>query len=175
MKISKEEKSLAKIKKHKDSKYIPKGIMRSRMKNSRVMSNVKEVGEDGLIYLKTGEVSSLIEIKAIDLSLTSNQEKNNFFVTLKALYQIRGINLKCYKIDDRLNLNNNKVNLDSKLEYFESNEKKKALLEESKKLIEYLEENDFTVSSKYFFVLTAKTQEKKAKKLKFVVDNGWGA
>ena len=159
MKISKEEKSLAKIKKHKDSKYIPKGIMRSRMKNSRVMSNVKEVGEDGLIYLKTGEVSSLIEIKAIDLSLTSNQEKNNFFVTLKALYQIRGINLKCYKIDDRLNLNNNKVNLDSKLEYFESNEKKKALLEESKNLIEYLEENDFTVSSKYFFVLTAKTQE----------------
>ena len=67
LKISKEEKSLAKIKKHKDSKYIPKGIMRSRMKNSRVMSNVNEVGEDGLIYLKTGEVSSLIEIKAIDL------------------------------------------------------------------------------------------------------------
>lgn len=159
MKISKEEKSLAKIKKHKDSKYIPKGIMRTRMKNSRIMSNVKEVGEDGLIYLKTGEVASLIEIKAIDLSLTSNQEKNNFFVTLKSLYQIRGINLKCYKIDDRLNLNNNKVNLDSKLEYFESNEKKKALLEESKNLIEYLEENDFTVSSKYFFVLTAKTQE----------------
>ena len=48
MKISKEEKSLAKIKKHKDSKYIPKGIMRSRMKNSRVMSNVKEVGEDDI-------------------------------------------------------------------------------------------------------------------------------
>ena len=159
MKISKEERSLEKIKKHKDSKYIPKGIMKKRMKNSRVMSNVKEVGEDGLIYLKSGEVASLIEIKAIDLSLTSNQEKNNFFVTLKALYQIRGLNLKCYKVDDRLNLNNNKVNLDSKLEYFENNEKKKALLEESKNLIEYLEENDFTVSSRYYFVVTAKTQE----------------
>ena len=129
MKVSKEERSLAKIKKHRDSKYIPKSIMKKKMKNSKIMSNVKDIGDDGLIYLKTGEVSSLIEIKAIDLSLTSNQEKNNFFVTLKTLYQIRGINLKCYKIDDKLNLNNNKINLESKLEYFEYNENRKALLE----------------------------------------------
>ena len=106
--------------------------------------------------MKSGEVATLIEVKAIDLSLTSNQEKNLFFSMLKALYQIQNLNMKCYKLDEKLNLNANKVNLDKKIEHFENDENKKVLLEESRKLIDDLEEKNFTVSSKYYWVLIAK-------------------
>ena len=85
--------------------------------------------------------------------------KNNFFFNLKALYQIKDLNLKCYKLDEKINLNKNKVNLEGKIEYYSKNEKKKTLLEENKKLIEYLEDNDFTVSSIYYWVITAKSVE----------------
>ena len=109
---TKDEKNLTKIKKldnKNNRKYSSRGCMRKRIKNSKVISNVKEIGEDGLIYLKSGEVATLIEVKAIDLSLTSNQEKNLFFSMLKALYQIQNLNMKCYKLDEKLNLNANKV------------------------------------------------------------------
>ena len=156
---TKDEKNLTKIKKldnKNNRKYSSRGCMRKRIKNSKVISNVKEIGEDGLIYLKSGEVATLIEVKAIDLSLTSNQEKNLFFSMLKALYQIQNLNMKCYKLDEKLNLNANKVNLDKKIEHFENDENKKVLLEESRKLIDDLEEKNFTVSSKYYWILIAK-------------------
>ena len=109
---TKDEKNLTKIKKldnKNNRKYSSRGCMRKRIKNSKVISNVKEIGEDGLIYLKSGEVATLIEVKAIDLSLTSNQEKNLFFSMLKALYQIQNLNMKCYKLDEKLNLNANSL------------------------------------------------------------------
>ena len=81
---------------------------------------ILDEGEDRRIQLL---LMNLIQIpnkidQAIDLSLTSNQEKNTFFYTLKSLYQIKGLNLKCYKIDERLNLNNNKMNLEEKIEQY---------------------------------------------------------
>ena len=79
---TKDEKNLNKIKKldkKNNRKYSSRSSMKKRIKNSKVITNVKEIGEDGLIYLKSGEVATLIEVKAIDLSLTSNQEKNLFF------------------------------------------------------------------------------------------------
>ncbi len=159
-KLTNEEKALKSIKKRKkESTYSIKKKMKKRIKNSKIISNVKEIGEDGLIHLKTGEVASLIEVKAIDLSLTSNQEKTNFFHCLKSLYQIRGLNLKCYKIDQNINLNKNKISLDRKIDKFKDNEIKLSLLEESKKLIEHLEQNNFTVSSVYYWVVIAKTNE----------------
>ena len=112
---TKDEKNLTKIKKldnKNNRKYSSRGCKRKRIKNSKVISNVKEIGEDGLIYLKSGEVATLIEVKAIDLSLTSNHEKNLFFSMLKSLYQIQNLNMICYKLDEKLNLNANKVNLD---------------------------------------------------------------
>ena len=127
---TKDEKNLNKIKKidnKNNRKYSSRSSMKKRIKNSKVISNVKEIGEDGLIYLKTGEVATLIEVKAIDLSLTSNQEKNLFFSMLKALYQIPNLNMKCYKLDEKLNLNANKVNLDKKIEHFIEDENKKIL------------------------------------------------
>lgn len=154
-----DEKILNKVKKvdsKLNKKYSSTGQMKRRIRNSRIISNVKEIGDDGLIYLKSGEVATLIEVKAIDLSLTSNHEKNLFFSMLKALYQVPNLNLKCYKLNEKLNLNANKVNLDNKIERFQDDEGKKILLEESRNLIDNLEEKNFTVSSKYFWVLIAK-------------------
>ena len=119
--------------------------MKRRIKNSQTFSNVKSVADDGLIELKTGEVASLIEFKAIDLTLTSKSEKNNFFYALKSLYQIRNLNLKCYKLDQKINLNNNnKINLEELINYYKDDSQKEKLLDESKRLIEELEENHFT-------------------------------
>ena len=106
--LEKEKKKLEK----QQLKFVIKKQMKRRIKNSQTFSNVKSVADDGLIELKTGEVASLIEVKAIDLSLTSKSEKNNFFYVLKSLYQIRNLNLKCYKLDQKINLNNNKINLE---------------------------------------------------------------
>ncbi len=147
------------LKKYNKNKYNTKGRMKKRIKNSQIFTNVKEVDEDGLIVLKTGEVASLLEVNAIDLSLASKQEKNNFFYILKDLYQIKNLNLKCYKLDDKINLNNNKISLDKQLEKFKDVEHKKMLLLENRNLIEHLEENDFTVSSIYYWVIISKNVE----------------
>ena len=164
-KISNEEKALNSIRKKINSKYIIKKRMKQRIKNSQVITNVKSVDDDGLIRLKTGEVCSLIEVKAVDLSLASRQEKNNFFFDLKSLYQIKGLNLKCYKIDEKINLNNNKIKLEELIEKFKDDKEKKELLKESKDLIEYLETNDFTVSSIYYWVVISKNVEELEKQL----------
>ena len=130
--------------------------MKKRIKNSQIFSNVKSVADDGLINLKTGEVASLIEVKAIDLSLTSKSEKQNFFYDLKSLYQVKGLNLKCYKLDQKINLNNNKINLDELIDYYKEDTQKHKLLDESKRLIEELEENHYTISSVYYLIVIAK-------------------
>ena len=70
------------------SDYLKTKIMKRRFKNSKVFTNIKSVGDDGLLELKNGGYASLIELKAVDLSLSSNQEKTNFFYYLKSLYQM---------------------------------------------------------------------------------------
>ncbi len=158
----------------KKVKYIDKHKMKKRAKNSQYFSNVKDVGEDGLIELKTGEVASLIEVKAIDLSLTSKREKENFFYSLKSLYQIKGLTMKCYKLDQKINLNNNKINLENLVNDYKDDEKKSKLLDESKRLIEELEDNNYTVSSIYYWVIIAKdveTLEKQLDELEEIVAN----
>ena len=148
--------------------------MKRRIKNSQTFSNVKSVADDGLIELKTGEVASLIEVKAIDLSLTSKSEKNNFFYVLKSLYQIRNLNLKCYKLDQKINLNNNKINLEELINYYKDDSQKEKLLDESKRLIEELEENHFTISSVYYLVVIAKdlnTLEKQLDEIEEIISN----
>ena len=70
---TKDEKNLKKAKKldsKTNRKYSSRGQMKRRIKNSKTISNVKEIGDDGLIYLKSGEVATLIEVKAIDEDLT---------------------------------------------------------------------------------------------------------
>lgn len=158
-KKTKEEKKLAKLIKLRDKtkdKYVSYHQMKRRCKNARYFSNIKEIGDDGLIELKSGGYASLLELKAIDLSLSSNQEKTNFFHTLKSLYQIKDINLKCYKLDEAINLNSNKLNLHRLINKFKNFVKRLLLLTESKNLIEELEKNHFTVSSIYYLVIISK-------------------
>ncbi len=130
--------------------------MNRRIKNAKTFTNIKCIGDDGLLELKNGGYASLIEIKAVDLSLSSNQEKTNFFNSLKVLYQIKDLNLKCYKLDEPINLNNNKLNLSKLIEKLKNCARKVFLLNERKSLIEELEENNFTVSSIYYLVVIAK-------------------
>jgi len=151
-----ENKNLEKVKKRNKNTYRTKSKMRKRIKNSQTFSNIKCVADDGLLELKSGEVASLIELQAIDLSLTSKSEKQNFFYALKSLYQIKGLTLKCYKLDQKINLNNNKINLDELIDYFKEDLNKNKLLDESKRLIEELEENHYTISSVYYLVVIAK-------------------
>lgn len=136
--------------------------MKRRFKNSKVFTNIKSIGEDGLLELKNGSYASLIELKAVDLSLSSNQEKTNFFYYLKSLYQIKNLNLKCIKIDERINLNNNKLYLKGKIKNIEEMIDKNKhdlqrlhLLNENFNLIEDLENNNYTVSSIYYLVVIA--------------------
>lgn len=131
-----------------------------RSKTSMYISNIKLVQDNGILHLKSGEVCSLIEVKAIDLSLTSNQEKNNFFSCLKSLYQINDLNLKCYKLDEKINLNQNKIILNKLLDEMSEDNNKIDFIKERKGLIEYLEDNDFTMSSMYYWVVIANTEEK---------------
>lgn len=152
-------KSLEKIKKLKQktkSDYLKTSMMKRRVKNSKVFSNIKTIGDDGLIELKSGEYASLIEVKAIDLSLSSKQEKINFFNYYRSLFHIKNLNLKFYKLDEPINLNNNKLNLDRLLKKFKNDVKKIFLLNESRGLIDELEQNNFTVSSIYYIVVIAK-------------------
>ena len=145
-----------KLKNKTKQQYLNRPQLKRKIKNSKFFSNVKCVGDDGLIELKTGGYASLIEIKAIDLSLSSTQEKTNFFHSLKYLYQIKDLNLKCYKLDEPINLNNNKLNLMRLIDKLKNYVSKVLLLEESKNLIEELEQNNFTVSSIYYLVVIAK-------------------
>lgn len=165
MRKSKEEKILKSLKKKNKKKYISKSQMKKRIRSSQYLSNIKDIDENGIIQLKSGEVASVIEVKAVDLSLSSKQEKNNFFYLLKSLYQIKDLNLKCYKIDDKINLNNNKIYLDKLINKYSEDINKIKLLNESKELIEHLENNDFTVSSIYYWVVISETVDKLDKTL----------
>lgn len=170
---SKDLKSLEKIKKIKQktkSDYLKASMMKRRIKNSKVFSNIKEVGDDGLIELKSGEYASLIEVKAIDLSLSSKQEKNNFFNYYRSLFHIKDLNLKFYKLDEPINLNYNKLNLDRLINKFKNDLKRLFLLNESRGLIDELEQNNFTVSSIYYIVVIAKDTDTLERQLDEIED-----
>ena len=170
---SKDLKSLEKIKKIKQktkSDYLKTSMMKRRIKNSKVFSNIKEVGDDGLIELKSGEYASLIEVKAIDLSLSSKQEKNNFFNYYRSLFHIKYLNLKFYKLDEPINLNYNKLNLDRLINKFKNDLKRLFLLNESRGLIDELEQNNYTVSSIYYIVVIAKDTDTLERQLDEIED-----
>lgn len=151
-------KDINKIKKvsNKKSKYINKKNILKHIKNSQSFCNVKEVNDNGIMILKTGEYATLIELQAIDLSLTNKLEKDNFFFCLKYLYQIKNLKLKFYKLDKKINLNPNKENYTKLINKFNDDSNRLKLLEENKLLIEQLEEQNFTVSSSYYIVLISK-------------------
>lgn len=129
------------------------------MKNSQSFSNVKEVRDDGIIVLKTGEFACLIEINPIDLSLSSENETSNLFILLKELYKIQDLKMKCIKLDKKVNLNKNKLNYENLIEKLKDDDKRVRLLEENYALIKNIEDSNETLSSSYYFILIAKDIE----------------
>ena len=115
--------------------------MKKRIKNSCVFSNVVDVDGNGIIHLKTGEVARLVQVSAIDLSLSSRNDRETFFYMIKSIFKIKDLCLKCYKLDEKINLNNNKINLDKLIDNI-NNENSVNLLREERRLIDELEKKD---------------------------------
>ena len=158
LKESKDKKFINKIKNKKsyNSKYNFKKSTKLRIKNSQEFSNIKEVRDDGIMILKNCECACLLEVGAIDLSLTSKVEKEGFFFNFKDLFQIKNLKLKCFKLDKRINLNPNKENYENLIKKFSDDEKRIKLLEQNYELINQLETDNYTLSSGYYFILIAK-------------------
>ncbi len=58
---NKDEKDLKRIKKFdfkNNKKYSSKSQMKKRIKNSKLITNVSEIDDEGLIHLKSGEVAT---------------------------------------------------------------------------------------------------------------------
>ena len=144
--------------KKRNRDYIKKRHLKKKFKNSQSFFNFKEINKDGHVLLKNGEVAKIISVEAIDLSLSSNQQRRNFFNQLKYLYQIKNLDLRIYKLDERIDLSVNKdYYLDLVKEYEDDEVKLKFLYDRISKIDE-LEQDELTTTSKYYFVITAKNE-----------------
>lgn len=142
--------------KSKEQKYSFKKELKSKVGNSQFFCNIKGVNDDGILMLKTGEFATLYEVQAIDLTLSSKHEKESFFYSLKYLYQIKELNLKCYKLDKRINLNMNKDYTRKLIAKYSKDSINSNLVKEKLELIEKLEKENLTLSSSYYFVIISK-------------------
>ena len=85
-KQNKEHKLIEKFVKKRDKlkqKYMTKKVLKKKFKNAQNFTNTDFVNEDGIIKLRDGSYARVFSVDAIDLSLTSNTQKNNFFHQLK--------------------------------------------------------------------------------------------
>ena len=131
--------------------------------------NSELVRDDGLVKLREGSFAKVFSVDAIDLSLTSNIQKSNFFNQLKYLYQIKDLNLRIYKLDDKIDLNANKDYYKGLMEEFSDDTSKLEFLKERYERLESLEEKNLTTTSRYYFVLVSdndKTLEHMANEIK---------
>ena len=169
MKINKEDKKkikernvIEKFIRRKDnnkSKYITKHTLKEKVKNSEYFVNSKSVDKNGTLKLRDGSYAKIYSVNAIDLSLTSNIQKQNFFQQLKFLYQLKDLNMRIYKLDDRINLNANKDYYSKLIEEYKEDKDKKDFLEERYNRLEKLEEENLTTTSRYFFVIVSDNEK----------------
>lgn len=92
--------------------------------------NSKIVDDKGIINLRDNSYAKVFSVDAIDLSLTSNTQKNNFFHQLKYLYQLKDLDLRIYKLDDKIDLNANKDYYKKLMEEYSNEEDKIKFLQE---------------------------------------------
>ena len=142
----------------KEKKYLTKSMLEHKIKNSQSFVNIDYVTDNGIIHLKNGEIAKIYSVNAIDLSLSSNEQKYSFFNQLKYLYQIKDLDLRIYKLDEQINLNANKDYIREMMEKFKNDENKLRFLEERYELVEKLEQDEYTVSNSYFFVIVTKDE-----------------
>ena len=155
---NKEHKVIERFVKKRDKlkqKYITKGVLKRKFKNAQDFSNTDFVNADGVIKLRDGTYVRVFSVDAIDLSLTSNTGKNNFFHQLKYLYQLKDLNLRIYKLDDKIDLNANKDYYANLMEEYSTDEEKVKFLKERCDRLELLEEQNLTTTSRYYFVIVS--------------------
>lgn len=145
--------------KKKQNKYITKKILNEKVKNSQSFFNLDFVNEDGLINLKTREYAKVLSVQALDLSLTSNIQKQNFFEQMRYLFQIKDLDLRMYKLDDMLDLNGNKDNYLKLIDKYKDDEDKVKFLKERYNRILLLEQENLSTTSMYYFVLVSNNEK----------------
>ena len=145
--------------KKKQNKYITKKILNEKVKNSQSFFNLDFANEDGLINLKTGEYAKVLSVQALDLSLTSNIQKQNFFEQMRYLFQIKDLDLRMYKLDDMLDLNGNKDNYLKLIDKYKDDEDKVKFLKERYNRILLLEQENLSTTSMYYFVLVSNNEK----------------
>lgn len=161
-KENKYKKMLLKFSKKKaksNSKYLKKEMVKKKIKNSQTFLNTDIVRDDGIIKLKSNEYASVISVEAIDLSLTSNTQKKNFFCQLRYLYQLKNLDLRIYKLDDRIDLNANKDYYHNLMDKYKDDEDKLSFLQERYSRLEKLEQDNLTLTSQYYFVLVSDNEK----------------
>lgn len=137
---------------------MTKRELKKRVKNSQTLSNVKKVDESGYIELKSSGYARIMKFKAIDLSLLSSQERETFYKSLKDVFKIKNLMLKCYKLDEQLNLNRNKTILEREITKCE-NEVRKSMLQEQLSLLYDMEAKGLTITSNYYWVLISDSMD----------------
>lgn len=162
-KISKEEKKkikehkiLEKLLKRKDkvkNKYLTRSVLIKKYRNAQTFTNSEFVNDNGIINLRDNSYARVYSVDAIDLSLTSNIQKQNFFHQLKYLYQLKGLNLRIYKLDDKIDLNANKDYYNKLMEEYSTDEQRVEFLKERYYKLEELEHENLTTTSRYYFVI----------------------
>lgn len=162
-KISKEEKN--KIKEHKilekflkrkdkvKNKYLTRSVLIKKYRNAQTFTNSEFVNDNGIIKLRDNSYARVYSVDAIDLSLTSNIQKQNFFHQLKYLYKLKGLNLRIYKLDDKIDLNANKDHYNKLMEEYSTDEQRVEFLKERYYKLEELEHENLTTTSRYYFVI----------------------
>lgn len=117
-------------KKNNKHRYITRSILKKKIKYASSFINSELVRDDELVKLREGSFAKVFSVDAIDLSLTSNIQKSNFFNQLKYLYQIKDLNLRIYKLDDKIDLNANKDYYKGLMEEFSDDTSKLEFLKE---------------------------------------------
>ena len=152
----KEYKILEKFLKRKDkvkNKYLTRSVLIKKYRNAQTFTNSEFVNDNGIIKLRDNSYARVYSVDAIDLSLTSNIQKQNFFHQLKYLYQLKGLNLRIYKLDDKIDLNANKDHYNKLMEEYSTDEQRVEFLKERYYKLEELEHENLTTTSRYYFVI----------------------
>ena len=153
----KEAKNVDKVKRNNNHNYLSKGSLKKKVQNSQSFTNIKEIGEDGIITLKSNQYAIFYKASPIDLSLTNKNEQELFFHTLSKLYRLP-FTIKIYKFDENINLNMNKENYLQLLKKT-TNKARRNLLLNNHDFIEKIENENMTIASSYYFAIIGKNKE----------------
>lgn len=150
---------LLKFKEKLSSKRNNKKSLKKRIKNSQSFNNVDFVLNNGIIKLKSNEFAKIMSVEAIDLSLSSSNQKNNFFSQLKFLFQLKNLDLRIYKLDDKLDFNSNKEYYQKLIDKYKDDELKSYFLKERYSRYINLEYEKLTTTSRYYFCIISKSEK----------------